>query len=106
MNTARETIDCISEPGSFALMPKSRISHGPMRVTGTTVAMLCVLLLAFCVTSWAASDKVLHAFHGTDGVGPLSVMLGSDGSLYGATYTGGTNTCSFSTSGCGVVFRL
>jgi uncharacterized repeat protein (TIGR03803 family) len=102
----RETIDRLSEPGSFALTPKSRTTHGPAHATGRTVATLCVLLLAFYLTSSAASEKVLYAFHGKDGLGPLSVMLGSDGSLYGTTYEGGTNTCSFSASGCGVVFQL
>lgn len=104
--TTREIIDNLCEPGSFALAPKSWIAHAAAPAIGRSVAMLCVVLLAFCLTSWAASEKVLYAFHGKDGLGPLNVMLGSDGSLYGTTYEGGTNSCSFSTSGCGVVFRL
>jgi hypothetical protein len=56
--------------------------------------MLCVLPLAFCLTSWAASEKVLHAFHGTDGCGPNSLMVGPDGALYGTTVAAGTSTCS------------
>jgi uncharacterized repeat protein (TIGR03803 family) len=65
-----------------------------------------MLLLAFCLTSWAASEKVLYSFHGKDGWPGGSVMLGSDGSLYGTTVGGGTNSCSGSSFGCGVVFRL
>ena len=66
-----------------------------------------VLLLALCATGWTASEKVLYAFHGNDGWGPVSVILGPDGALYGATVTGGTNSCEGNSYGlCGVLFRL
>ena len=73
---------------------------------GTTRALLIGfrLLLALCATSWAASEKVLYAFHGQDGLGPNSLIVGPDGGLYGTTELGGTNTCL--ARGCGVVFRL
>lgn len=48
---------------------------------------------------------VLHAFKGgRDGRGPLAGLVrGPDGSLYGATESGGGGECS---GGCGVVYRL
>lgn len=56
---------------------------------------------------------VLHAFsaldangHNQDGAGPLrTIVIGSDGNLYGTTRTGGQNTCLF-THGCGAAWRL
>jgi uncharacterized repeat protein (TIGR03803 family) len=105
MNTTREIIDSLSEPESFALSPKSRITHRLAHTTGRTVAMLFVLLLGFCLASWAASEKVLYAFHGTDGCGPTSVIVGGDGVLYGTTQAAGTSTCS-ADGDSGAVFRL
>src|SRR5580704_11226282 len=105
MNTTREIIDGLFEPGSFALSPKSRISHRLAHTTGRTVAMLFVLLLGFCLASWAASEKVLYAFHGTDGCGPTSVIVGTDGALYGTTQAAGSSTCS-ADGDSGAVFRL
>jgi uncharacterized repeat protein (TIGR03803 family) len=84
--------------------PKSRITHVPTHAAGGTLAMLCVLLPAFCLTSWAASEKVLYAFHGTDGCGPNSVIVGPEGALFGTTVTAGTSTCSDVQSGA--VFQL
>jgi uncharacterized repeat protein (TIGR03803 family) len=68
--------------------------------------MLAGLLLMLAVASgaWAASEKVLYAFQGTDGNGPVNVIIGPDGALYGTTVEGGTNSCLG--QGCGVVFRL
>ncbi len=100
--TTPEIMNRLSEPGT----PKARITHGPTHHTGRTAAMLCALLLAFCLTSWAASEKVLHAFHGTDGCGPNSVMVGPDGVLYGTTVAAGTSTCSAEDIDSGAVFQL
>ena len=66
-----------------------------------------LLVLAVCTVTWAASEKVLYAFHGKDGWGPTSVILGADGGLYGTTATGGANSCDGNSYGlCGVVFQL
>jgi len=105
MNTTREIIDRLSEPGIFALSPKSRITHGLAKTTGRTVATLFVFLLGFCLTSWAASEKVLYAFHGTDGCGPTSVIVGPDGALYGTTQAAGSSTCS-GDGDSGAIFQL
>jgi len=65
---------------------------------------LFAMLAAFCATCWAASEKVLYRFNGTDGNGPANLIIGSDRALYGTTVEGGTNSCL--ANGCGVVFRL
>jgi uncharacterized protein (TIGR03437 family) len=48
----------------------------------------------FNVTGAAGSGSyaILHAFNGTDGVGPTGLIKGRDGSLYGTTGTGGANS--------------
>ncbi len=44
----------------------------------------------------------LHSFSGSDGYEPLGRLVqGSDGSFYGTTYYGGTNSCN-----CGTVYRI
>jgi uncharacterized repeat protein (TIGR03803 family) len=50
----------------------------------------------------------LYSFAGgNDGSGPASaVVIGTDGSLYGTTDTGGSGQCYDAGSGCGVVFQL
>ena len=73
------------------------------KMTARMILIGSALVLALCTTLWAASEKVLYRFHGTDGWGGGSVVLGADGSLYGTTAAGGT-TCA--SPGCGVVFRL
>jgi uncharacterized repeat protein (TIGR03803 family) len=57
---------------------------------------------------------VLHAFsavdllkHNTDGANPLrTVVIGTDGNLYGTTRLGGANTCGPKGSGCGVAWVM
>jgi uncharacterized repeat protein (TIGR03803 family) len=63
-----------------------------------------LLVLALRTMASAASEKVLYRFHGEDGHGPVNVIIGADGALYGTTVEGGTNACL--AGGCGVVFRL
>jgi len=63
-----------------------------------------------------ASGKftVLHAFsavdanlHNEDGANPLrTVVIGTDGNLYGTTRLGGLNTCGPRASGCGVAWVM
>jgi uncharacterized repeat protein (TIGR03803 family) len=57
---------------------------------------------------------VLHAFsavdanyHNEDGANPLrTVVIGTDGNLYGTTRLGGLNTCGPNLSGCGVAWVM
>jgi len=73
--------------------------RGGLRLAGL------VLMLAAASGAWAASEKVLYAFHGTDGCGPTSVIVGTDGALYGTTEAAGTTTCS-ADGPSGAVFQL
>jgi uncharacterized repeat protein (TIGR03803 family) len=74
------------------------LKRGGRRLSGLA------LILAVASGAWAASEKVLYAFQGTDGSVPTSVIIGPDGALYGTTVAGGANSCGG--NGCGVVFRL
>jgi len=75
--------------------------HGVLMLAGL------MPILAVAGSALAASEKVLYAFHGEDGWGPTSVILGAEGGLYGTTATGGTNSCDGNPYGlCGVVFQL
>jgi hypothetical protein len=47
----------------------------------------------------AWTEKVLHAFNGSDGEDPNSLIFGSSGNLYGPASLGGT-------PGSGIVFEL
>jgi len=72
-------------------------------VTTRAILIGFACVLALCATAWAASEKVLYRFHGKDGWGGGSVILDSQGALYGTTTYGG-NACTG--LGCGVVFQL
>ena len=75
--------------------------RGGLRLVGLA------LILAVASGAWAASEKVLYAFHGTDGGFGGNVVVGPDGNLYGTTVYGGKNLCPGSGGlGCGVAFRL
>jgi uncharacterized repeat protein (TIGR03803 family) len=67
----------------------------------------CIVLL-FCVTAIAASAQTfttLHIFDLTDGNQPGGLVQATNGSLYGATVTGGNLSLCFR-NGCGTVFSI
>lgn len=63
----------------------------------------------FAVTP-SGTESVLHNFKGgADGESPNGSMAYVNGSLYGATYAGGTGSCNPSsghTAGCGTIFEV
>jgi len=70
-----------------------------------------VLCAAAATASPAQTFTTLHNFHGSDGNAPLAGLIqGTDGNLYGTTYSGGANTnsdwCKSDDSTCGTVFKI
>ncbi|HTS19972.1 MAG TPA: choice-of-anchor tandem repeat GloVer-containing protein [Verrucomicrobiae bacterium] len=69
-----------------------------------------VVLLSAAVLGGASGQTLttLYSFDGgTNGVGPDSGLVqGSDGSFYGTTSSGGTNTVCGDKAGCGTVFKI
>ena len=59
------------------------------------------------ISASAQTFTTLHAFEGTDGVGPsfMSFVQGFNGTFYGITSGGGDMACN-PPGGCGTVFRL
>jgi hypothetical protein len=73
------------------------------------VLIALALLTARDGAAQATSYHTLYSFKGdADGASPNGVTLGESGSLYGTTFTGGTNECATDTSSypCGTVFEL
>jgi len=71
------------------------------------VIFVTLLLASIAVPAQtqATKFKVLHTFHGKDGIGPDSRLVrDSTGNLYGTTAGGGTNNCSG--VGCGAAFKM
>ncbi len=67
-------------------------------------AILCLAVLSFFVFPLQAAvrSKVLHHFNGQQGYWPDGVIIGPDGSIYGATVWGGGS----GNGGCGTVYKL
>jgi len=76
-------------------------------------ALVTALLIAAVQSGAQAAATLtnLHSFpsYSGDGQNPLSVAVGSNGSIYGVTQAGGTGVCysvTFGGSGCGTIFEL
>jgi uncharacterized repeat protein (TIGR03803 family) len=73
-------------------------------------AIFITLLLALAITAQPAlaqsyKFKVLHTFHGANGMYPAGRLVrDADGNLYGTTEGGGAGKCT--KMGCGTVFKL
>jgi uncharacterized repeat protein (TIGR03803 family) len=68
--------------------------------------VLTAIVLGFALVASAQSqEKVIHTFHGKDGVAPSAApILDAVGNLYGTTYAGGSQDCVG--DGCGTVYEL
>lgn len=67
-----------------------------------------LLLCVATVTSPAQTYSILHEFNGTDGSGPMGVLLLSGAELYGTTQNGGSSvgTPSGGSHGVGTIFQF
>jgi uncharacterized repeat protein (TIGR03803 family) len=68
----------------------------------------CGYGLLYRVNTDGTGFQVIHKFcsqkNCADGYAGYSMVVGTDGNLYGTTYYGGTGSCG--TSGCGTLFRV
>ena len=68
------------------------------------VGMVVVFCVAAAVASQAQTFTTLFTFDGSNGAKPQALIQGTDGNLYGATYSGGKNGEHNSLPGDGTVF--
>jgi len=83
-------------------------SKKPYSAAKIVFATLAAFLLASIFASTGAQAqkfKVLHTFHGSDGVNPIGqFVLDSAGNIYGTTGEGGSGNCE--NFGCGTAFKM
>ena len=73
--------------------------------TGGDLSLGVVFRLTFTGNGW--SETFLHAFTGPDGANPYAVVtLDAAGDIFGTAKAGGSPTCTFTKTGCGVVFEF
>ena len=79
----------------------------PSRVAVVTALTISVWVAS---ASAAVTEKLLHAFQGTDGALPQALVSDSQGNLYGVANIAGNasnSSCTYSVgTGCGTVFEL
>jgi uncharacterized repeat protein (TIGR03803 family) len=84
-----------------------RLLLGPSRVAAATLVGLVVWTAS---ASAAVTEKLLHAFRGTEGALPVALVSDSQGNLYGVANIAGNasnSTCAYSVgNGCGTVFEV
>jgi uncharacterized repeat protein (TIGR03803 family) len=84
-------------------------SKKPFSPAKSIFVIFVTLLLALAIVPTQAQAKkfrVLHTFHGPNGIGPHGGLVrDAAGNIYGTTTGGGGGNCSGGT-GCGTVFKL
>lgn len=90
---------------SFRHVVKHFLLH-PSRVAFVTA----LISVGTATASAAPREKLLHAFHATDGALPQALVSDSEGNFYGIANIAGnasTSTCTYSVGpGCGTVFEV
>lgn len=66
-----------------------------------SVALTITMTLSAMASAHATGSRVLHSFNGTDGNEPTWLLEGSDGTLWGVTFLGGSNGL-----GNGVLYKV
>jgi len=102
----------VSVPSPGLAIGRDGVLYGTTGFLGTTTATCgggCGTVFSLTPPASPGSawtEAVLYSFAGApnDGSGPLGVVFGSDGVLYGATSGGGAGACG--QAGCGTIFSL
>jgi len=72
-------------------------------ISGRAAAAAFLLCGPMALAIHSQSFTTLASFDGSNGVGPLSLLQGHDGKLYGLT---GAGSCTSEPTGCGTVFKI
>jgi uncharacterized repeat protein (TIGR03803 family) len=73
----------------------------------TRACAALIVLAATAIALPAQTFRSLHSFSGVDGATPYdTLVLATDGNLYGTTSSGGANNDSGCVNGCGAVFKI
>jgi uncharacterized repeat protein (TIGR03803 family) len=95
-----------ANPAAGVIMGKHGVLYGTTQGQYTTVGTVFELAPP-SEPGGTWTETVLHNFEGGgDGYGPGAIIMGPDGSLFGATGTGGIEGSGLCSLGCGTVFEL
>ncbi len=78
-------------------------NSGRVSFPGRSWTAMAIVGLFLSTAAWAATEKVLLNFHGTDGAYAANLTFDSAGNIFGVATAGGTGPCS---GGCGTIFEL
>ncbi len=88
------------------LVSVNRTIYGTTQYGGKTTRLCSAGCGTIFKISSSGVESVIYRFQGgKDGAQPVSTLIALDGSFYGTTQYGGTNT-AFCTTGCGTLFEL